>query len=115
MERFSICGRFWVKKDGKNYIGEGRIHLLREIAATGSISKAAQEMGMSYKAAWDDVDLMNSMSPSPLVVRTAGGKQGGGTMLTPAGYAILSYYDKLQDAFDEFVSKALSIDIIDDI
>ncbi|MDR2884496.1 MAG: winged helix-turn-helix domain-containing protein [Deferribacteraceae bacterium] len=99
----SIIGRFWIKSGDKNYLGEGRVQLLRRIQATGSISQAAKDMGMSYKAAWDDVDAMNNLSETPLVVRSTGGKRGGGTSLTPAGVEILAYYDRLQAIFDEFI------------
>jgi len=60
-------GRFWLTLDGRNFLGRGRIELLHRIRETGSISKAAKDMKMSYKAAWDAVDSMNSAWQSPLV------------------------------------------------
>lgn len=60
-------GRFWLTLDGKNFLGRGRIELLQRIRETGSISKAAKAMKMSYKAAWDAVDAMNTAWQSPLV------------------------------------------------
>ena len=60
-------GRFWLTLDGKNFLGRGRVELLQRIRETGSISKAAKEMKMSYKAAWDAVDAMNAAWQSPLV------------------------------------------------
>ena len=44
--------------DHQPFVGRGRIDLLRLIGETGSISKAAKAMGMSYKHAWDAVDAM---------------------------------------------------------
>lgn len=60
-------GRFWLTLDGKNFLGRGRVELLQRIRETGSISKAARAMKMSYKAAWDAVDAMNAAWQSPLV------------------------------------------------
>jgi molybdate transport system regulatory protein len=60
-------GRFWLTLDGKNFLGRGRVELLQRIRETGSISKAAKAMKMSYKAAWDAVDAMNAAWQSPLV------------------------------------------------
>ena len=60
-------GRFWLTLDGMNFLGRGRIELLQGIRETGSISKAAKAMKMSYKAAWDAVDAMNAAWQSPLV------------------------------------------------
>ncbi len=60
-------GRFWLTLDGRNFLGRGRVELLQRIRETGSISKAAKDMKMSYKAAWDAVDAMNTAWQSPLV------------------------------------------------
>lgn len=60
-------GRFWLTLDGRNFLGRGRIELLQRIRETGSISKAAKAMKMSYKAAWDAVDAMNAAWGAPLV------------------------------------------------
>ena len=60
-------GRFWLTLDGRNFLGRGRVELLQRIRETGSISKAAKAMKMSYKAAWDAVDAMNAAWQSPLV------------------------------------------------
>jgi len=65
--RLKADGRFWLTLDGKNFLGRGRIELLQRIRETGSISKAAKAMKMSYKAAWDAVDAMNSAWDIPLV------------------------------------------------
>jgi molybdate transport system regulatory protein len=65
--RLKADGRFWLTLDGKNFLGRGRIELLQRIRETGSISKAAKVMKMSYKAAWDAVDAMNNAWDIPLV------------------------------------------------
>jgi molybdate transport system regulatory protein len=65
--RLKADGRFWLTLDGKNFLGRGRVELLQRIRETGSISKAAKAMKMSYKAAWDAVDAMNSAWQLPLV------------------------------------------------
>jgi molybdate transport system regulatory protein len=65
--RLKADGRFWLTLDGKNFLGRGRVELLQRIRETGSISKAAKAMKMSYKAAWDAVDAMNNAWHLPLV------------------------------------------------
>ena len=65
--RLKVDGRFWLTLDGRNFLGRGRVELLQRIRETGSISKAAKAMKMSYKAAWDTVDAMNSAWSAPLV------------------------------------------------
>ncbi|TLD89976.1 LysR family transcriptional regulator [Helicobacter sp. MIT 03-1614] len=92
----NVFARFWFEKDNKSYIGVGRAELLTRIAESGSISKAAKQMRMSYKAAWDSVDIMNKLSPSPLVQSNNGGKGGGGTKLTPLGHKALETFNEIE-------------------
>ncbi|HQS82540.1 MAG TPA: LysR family transcriptional regulator [Thiobacillus sp.] len=68
-------GRFWLTLEGMNFLGRGRVELLQRIRETGSISKAAKAMKMSYKAAWDAVDAINSAWQSPLVESGPGGSR----------------------------------------
>lgn len=72
------------------------LELLERIDATGSISAAAQAMGMSYKAAWQAVEAMNNLSEQPLVARQAGGQHGGGTRLTDYGRRVVAAYHGLE-------------------
>ncbi|BAM31553.1 conserved hypothetical protein [Helicobacter cinaedi CCUG 18818 = ATCC BAA-847] len=92
----NVFARFWFEKNEKSYIGVGRAELLTRIAESGSISKAAKQMGMSYKAAWDSIDIMNKLSPSPLVESCNGGRGGGGTKLTPPGFEALKAFNELE-------------------
>ncbi len=78
------------------FVGERRVRLLEAIDAHGSITRAARALPMSYKAAWDAIDAMNNLSEHPLVERSAGGRQGGGTRLTDAGRRLIATYRALQ-------------------
>ena len=40
-------------------LGPGKVDLLEAIEREGSISAAARDLGLSYKRAWDLVDMMN--------------------------------------------------------
>lgn len=76
-------------------LGPGKADLLEVIAATGSISAAAREAGMSYRRAWILVDTMNACFAKPLVVTAKGGAEHGGASLTPAGRKVLARYRRL--------------------
>lgn len=76
-------------------LSDTRIRLLEEIDRLGSINRAAKAVPLSYKAAWDALDIMNNLSPEPLVERISGGRQGGGTRLTDYGRRIVSMYRAL--------------------
>lgn len=89
-------GRVWLTLNGRNFMGRGRAELLKQIAETGSISKAASAMKMSYKAAWDAVDAMNSAYGESLVESATGGSRGGGSRVTASGLHVLTQFDALQ-------------------
>ncbi len=96
MRTLNAHGRVWLTLNGKNFMGRGRAELLKQIGETGSISKAASVMKMSYKAAWDAVDAMNSAYGETLVESATGGVRGGGSRLTERGRQVLAQFDALQ-------------------
>ncbi len=79
--------------------GEERIALLEAVRDTGSISAAAKKIGLSYRAAWDAVQVLNNLFAKPVVVAEAGGKRGGGTTLTPEGNHVIRSYRAMQSDF----------------
>ncbi|MBO6718545.1 MAG: winged helix-turn-helix domain-containing protein [Rhizobiaceae bacterium] len=87
-----------INLDPEGRIGPGKIELLENIAAFGSISAGAREMDMSYKHAWDLVDEMNRLFGKPVVDAQTGGKRGGGASLTPVGLAVVSRFRAIEKA-----------------
>jgi molybdate transport system regulatory protein len=77
-------------------IGPGKIDLLEAIAATGSITAAARQLGMSYRRAWLLVDTMNRCFAGPVVETAAGGARGGGTRLTRCGAEAVRRYRRIE-------------------
>lgn len=102
---FRLTGRVWVEGATERFLGIGRLELLEHIQATGSISKAAVAMGMSYKRAWDLVQSMNTQAARPLVATQTGGKSGGGTVVTPEGEQALAEFRGIQTRFQEFLAE----------
>lgn len=87
-----------INLDPAGRIGPGKIELLEQIAAFGSISAAARNMDMSYKRAWDLVDEMNVLFGKPVVAAQTGGRRGGGAQLTQVGLAIVSRFRAIERA-----------------
>ncbi|GAX88071.1 molybdate transport system regulatory protein [Lebetimonas natsushimae] len=96
---------FWIDKNNKSFLGKGRIKLLKLIDKYGSISKAAREMKMSYKAAWDAIDIINSLSKEEVVEKQSGGKGGGGTYLTEYGKQLIRDFENLENEVKKFRKK----------
>lgn len=95
------------------FLLEKRIDLLIAIEKEGSISKAAKAVPMSYKSAWEAVDSMNNLSPTPIVHRETGGKGGGGTQLTKYGQNILNTYHILKKEQEKFLQNLKQMTNID--
>jgi len=86
-------------------LGDTRIQLLEAIERLGSLSQAAKSIPMSYRAAWDALDEMNNLAEQPLVIRTAGGKNGGGTQLTAYGKQTVALYRALQAEYQQVLER----------
>lgn len=101
----TLDGQLWFNAGEQRFASHGRMRLLAAIADTGSISAAARAIKMSYKAAWDAVDQMNNLAGEALVTRSAGGKGGGATRLTPAGLKLVENFTALDALHQAFVSR----------
>ena len=91
-------GRVVIRLDlsPKGRIGPGKIALLEQIGANGSISAAGRALGMSYRRAWILVEELNRMFRQPVVMAQPGGSGGGGATLTPLGSRLVDSYRAIE-------------------
>ena len=80
-----IKGKFWVENKGEVVLGSGKAALLHTIRQKGSIQKAAEEFGMSYRHAWGIIRKMEQRAGFRLVKAQAGGGERKGAQLTARG------------------------------
>ena len=96
--------KMWLERDGRFIVSDGRAKLLRKVKDMGSLSKAAKEMGMSYRHAWGIVHRISQNAGGDVVHSIRGGREGGVTSLTPFGEEILREYENkaasLQSQFE---------------
>ena len=96
----------WIERNDRVVLSRWRVQLLQAINDTGSISAAAERMGVQYRLAWDRVDEMEEGLGTRLVVRHVGGVGGGGAALTPAGMDLIGRFTLLADSIDRAVADA---------
>jgi len=101
--RLELKGSLWVAVGERSLGGHGRVALLRAIALHGSITQAAKAFGISYKAAWDAVDTMNTLAGTPLVERSIGGRGGGFTQLTAHGRRLVERFEAVDAVHQRFL------------
>jgi molybdate transport system regulatory protein len=82
---------------GSPAMGPGKAELIERIDATGSISAAARDMGMSYRRAWQLVEALNGMYREPVVLTATGGQRGGGATVTPFGKRAAAQFRAMED------------------
>ncbi|APG27734.1 molybdenum-dependent transcriptional regulator [Syntrophotalea acetylenivorans] len=99
-----VSGSLSFKMAGEDFLALNRIELLEKIDQLGSITKAGKAQGISYKTAWEQVDALNNLAEQPLVMRSAGGKGGGGTCLTEAGKEVIKRYRAIQAEHERFLA-----------
>ncbi len=55
MKRPVVRVHIWMESGGETLLGLGRAQLLERIEELGSLKKAAESLGMSYRAAWGKI------------------------------------------------------------
>ena len=84
--------------NGEKFFGEGPARLLHGIEEKGSLRAAAISMEMAYTKALSIIKNAELALGFPLVIRTTGGKSGGGSKLTKEGKEWLTTYETYRDA-----------------
>ena len=82
----------------EKFFGEGPCRLLAGIRETGSLRASAKAMGMAYTKALKLLKNAERALGFPLTERAAGGRNGGGSVLTPKGKEWLERYEQYRDA-----------------
>ena len=104
-KKYCVDFRVWFNSGKDKLLGIGRVELLERINKTGSISKAAKGMKMSYRQAWQMVSEMNERSKLPLVEKQLGGKNGGGAIITEAGKRAIILFHELENKIRTFIKE----------
>jgi len=80
----------WLEKGDEVFFGAGRALLLAEIEKHGSLSKAAEELGMSYRAAWGKIRKTEKVLGVKLIAQNGCRKEGH--RLTEQGLLLKEQY-----------------------
>jgi molybdate transport system regulatory protein len=81
-----------LSEQGVPFMGRGPARLLQGIKRLGSINQAAREMKMSYVKAFKIIKKMETCLGGKILNTTIGGKDYGGSKLTPLATRFLDYY-----------------------
>jgi len=93
--------KIWIEKDGDTVFGMGIYKLLTLVAETGSLHKAAQELKMSYRAAWGKIRDYEGRLGVGLLEKGRHGRTGA--HLTDEGQQILRGFQDMIREMDKLV------------
>jgi molybdate transport repressor ModE-like protein len=98
--------KLWLEKDGEYIFGPGAFAILSAVHKSGSITKGAENLGMSYRYAWGVIRKIEQKLGVKLIETFKGGSTGGGgAKITEYGLEIMSTYDRINSAFCSAVAK----------
>lgn len=98
----------WIEHNGVVVLSEWRVKLLEAIDQTGSISRAAEKMKVTYHRAWEKLHEMEEGLGYKLINAQVGGAGGGGAELTEQGRDLMKRFrafeqglhDEIDDRFE---------------
>lgn len=91
-----LAFKIWLEQNGKAF-GDGPNDLLQRIERTGSLRKAAAEIGMSYNQAWRLLRTLEERLGFSLLERQVGGLTGGGSTVTPRARRLMNSYQAFRE------------------
>ena len=83
-----------IYQDENKVFGPGIAQLLHRVRELRSLRAAASSMNMAYSKAWTVLRTAENALGYKLLYSSAGGKNGGGAVLTPQGEKLLEQYDE---------------------
>jgi molybdate transport system regulatory protein len=98
--------RVWVCFSDRTKFGKGRARLFELIDKLGSINKAVEQMGMSYRTAWGYIRELESAAGFRILERTPGRGKQAGARLTRQGRRFIERYRVFQRRVEGGVQRA---------
>jgi molybdate transport repressor ModE-like protein len=96
-----IKHKVWIEKDNEIIMGMGREALLRAIKETGSITKAAEKVGLNYTKAMSYIKAMEERSGQKIIITFKGGTEKGGAKLTEFGEGLLKDFERIVKEYEK--------------
>jgi molybdate transport system regulatory protein len=101
--------KLWLSlKNGDGILGDGKWRLLKAIEEHGSISKAAINLGISYRKAWGDLKKAEELLGISVIEKHRGGQSGGNSVITEQGMKLIKAYTHFHNEFDSFFQKSFT-------
>lgn len=105
-KRLEVKTKTWIEdSEGNLLFGKGKTEVLELIDETGSISGAAEKMGLNYKKTWSHIKTLQKNLDDEMVTSRQGGVGAGGTTLTDEAREYMKKYKILQDEIEAYANE----------
>jgi molybdate transport system regulatory protein len=95
--KHELSCKIWIEHKGKPLLGKGGAEILEQIRKEKSISRAAENLGMSYRYVWNYLRKIEKNLGEPVIEAYRGGRSGGGgAKLTELGESLLDEYRRVE-------------------
>ncbi len=97
--------KIWLEKNSKHILGKGGTALLEAIKKHKNLGKAAEDLGCSYKYAWNILKkIKEKTGKEPVITHKGGVGGGGGIELTEFGENLINIYN----TFNDYITNAIN-------
>lgn len=97
--------KLWIERNGEVVMSDWRMAILEAIDRTGSLAKAAEELGVPYRSAWQKIKESEERLGIRLVDTRSGGADGGSSQLTEDAHLLLRRYRHFSEGIAELVDR----------
>jgi molybdate transport system regulatory protein len=101
--------RFRIDFSATCAVAPAKIDLLEAIRKSGSLSRGARHIGMSYRRARMLIDSFKGAFREPVTRAVRGGPGGGGVVLTQFGEELVDCYRNLEQEFGTIARRRLQM------
>ena len=110
-----IRSKIWIERRGQGNVvlSEWRVDLLEAIDTHGSLSRAAEALGVPYRTAWERVKATEGEIGLRLLESESGGLDGGGSRLTPEARDLCRRFRRVSGGIQEVVSRRFAAEFGD--
>jgi molybdate transport system regulatory protein len=112
-EPLVVRSKIWIERDEVVVLSDWRVELLEAIDAHGSLRRAAEQLNVPYRTAWDRVKATESALGIRLVETESGGANGGGSHLTPQAREVCRRFRRVTSGVSEVLSRRFQAEFQD--
>lgn len=108
-----VRSKVWVERGGEVVLSEWRVALLRAVAETGSLTRAAERLGVPYRTAWDRIKETEGRLGVRLLETESGGAEGGGSRLTDDAADLVARFERVTAGIADQIEQRFAAELRD--